>query len=58
MQECALYEIEKAHKGTSFAEELARACNDYSAKGVRGNPKRFGFFAALPMPLVEPSVCI
>lgn len=43
-------------EGTTFAEELAHECNDYAATLVGDRPDRFGFFATLPMPLVEPSI--
>src|SRR5688572_3283423 len=32
---------------------LARACNDYGARLVQDHPKRFGLFAAMPMPDVD-----
>lgn len=32
---------------------LARACNDYGAKLVQEYPRRFGLFAAMPLPDVE-----
>jgi predicted TIM-barrel fold metal-dependent hydrolase len=32
---------------------LARACNDYGAGLVRDHPKRFGFFASIPLPDVD-----
>ena len=35
---------------------LARACNDYGAKLVADHPKRFGLFAALPLPDVDASL--
>ncbi len=35
--------------GADAAGRIARACNDYAAEMVRGNPKRFGLFAALSM---------
>jgi predicted TIM-barrel fold metal-dependent hydrolase len=34
----------------SFARELARRCNEFSAGLVQANPERFGFFATLPLP--------
>jgi predicted TIM-barrel fold metal-dependent hydrolase len=38
------------------AAKLARECNDYSAQLVRDNPRRFGFFAAIPLPDTELSL--
>ena len=35
------------------AKTLIRRMNDYGAKVASDNPKRFGFFAALPMPDVD-----
>jgi predicted TIM-barrel fold metal-dependent hydrolase len=32
---------------------LARACNDYGARLVQDHPKRFGLFAAMPLPDVD-----
>jgi 6-methylsalicylate decarboxylase len=32
---------------------LARACNDYGARLVQDHPRRFGLFAAMPMPDVD-----
>src|SRR6266850_7283219 len=32
---------------------IARACNDYGAKLVQQYPKRFGLFAAMPLPDVD-----
>src|SRR4051812_11173682 len=32
---------------------LARACNDYGARLVQDHPRRFGLFAALPLPDVD-----
>jgi len=32
---------------------VARACNDYGARLVRDNPRRFGLFAAMPLPAVD-----
>jgi len=38
------------------ARELARLCNEYSARLVHDNPRRFGAFAALPLPDVDASL--
>jgi predicted TIM-barrel fold metal-dependent hydrolase len=35
------------------ARALARECNDYGAKVVSDNPRRFGMFAVLPLPDVD-----
>jgi predicted TIM-barrel fold metal-dependent hydrolase len=35
------------------ARRLARACNDYGARLVRDHPRRFGLFAAMPLPDVD-----
>ena len=35
---------------------LARACNDYMARLVADHPRRFGFFASLPLPDTEGSL--
>jgi 6-methylsalicylate decarboxylase len=32
---------------------LARACNDYGARLIQDHPRRFGLFAAMPMPDVD-----
>lgn len=37
----------------AFASNLARQCNEFSARLVSNNPDRFGFFAVLPMPNTE-----
>ena len=37
----------------SFARELARRCNEFSASLAQSNPDRFGFFATLPLPDTE-----
>lgn len=34
-------------------QRLARACNDYGARLVADHPRRFGLFAAMPMPDVD-----
>ena len=36
-----------------MTKTLARACNDYGARLVQDHPKRFGLFAAMPMPDVD-----
>jgi len=38
------------------ARILARKCNEYSARLVRDHPRRFGFFAAVPLPDIEGSL--
>ena len=38
-----------AYDGTAKGNELARRSNEYGAKLVSDHPKRFGFFAAIPM---------
>ena len=35
------------------ARALARECNEYGAKLVSDHPRRFGFFAAIPLPDVD-----
>ena len=35
------------------AATLARACNDYGAKLIADHGRRFGMFAALPLPAVD-----
>src|SRR5260221_6303639 len=35
---------------------LARACNEFGAKLVQAYPTRFGLFATLPLPDVDPSL--
>jgi 6-methylsalicylate decarboxylase len=35
------------------AADLARACNDYGAKLINDHERRFGMFAALPLPAVD-----
>ena len=37
----------------TFARDLARRCNEFSAQLVSNNPDRFGFFAVLPLPDTE-----
>ncbi len=41
---------------TDFAVRLARECNEAGARIADSNPGRFGWFAILPMPVVEPSI--
>lgn len=36
-----------------MTKALARACNDYGARLVQDHPRRFGLFAAMPMPDVD-----
>jgi predicted TIM-barrel fold metal-dependent hydrolase len=38
------------------SRKLARSINDYKAQVVRDHPKRFGFFATIPLPDVEGSL--
>ena len=38
------------------SRKLSRVANDYGAQLVRDNPKRFGFFAAVPLPDTEGSL--
>ncbi len=33
--------------------QLARACNEYGARLVQNHPKRFGLFAAMPLPDID-----
>jgi predicted TIM-barrel fold metal-dependent hydrolase len=40
----------------AFASNLARDCNELSARLVTDYPGRFGFFATLPMPIVDASL--
>jgi predicted TIM-barrel fold metal-dependent hydrolase len=37
----------------SVTRRLARACNEYGAKLVQQYPKRFGLFAAMPLPDID-----
>ena len=46
-----VYIGEKAH-----AIDFSRRLNAYSAKMVQQHPDRFGFFAILPMPIVDASI--
>jgi predicted TIM-barrel fold metal-dependent hydrolase len=36
-----------------FTRDLARQCNEFSARLIKENPQRFGAFAVLPLPDVE-----
>lgn len=38
------------------ARRLSRTCNDYAAQMVADHPRRFGFFAALPLPDAQGSI--
>ncbi len=40
----------------TFAQELARQCNEFSARILRKYPKRFGAFAVLPIPDMKASL--
>lgn len=40
----------------AFARDLARRCNEFSARLVGDHPDKFGFFAVLPLPDVEAAV--
>ena len=40
----------------ALATALVRECNEYAARMVADHPTRFGFFATLPLPAVEPAV--
>jgi predicted TIM-barrel fold metal-dependent hydrolase len=44
------------YDGSERAKTLIRRMNDYGAKLAADYPKRFGFFAALPMP--DPDACL
>lgn len=37
----------------SFASDLARSCNEFSAQLVQEHPQRFGALALLPLPDVD-----
>jgi predicted TIM-barrel fold metal-dependent hydrolase len=41
---------------TQFAVGLARECNEAGARIAQDHPGRFGWFAILPMPIVEASI--
>lgn len=38
------------------SRHLARACNDYGARLVQNYPRRFGLFAAMPLPDIDASL--
>lgn len=40
----------------NFAKDLARRCNELSARLVSDHPDRFGFFAILPLPDTEAAI--
>jgi len=40
----------------AVTRRLARACNEYGAKLVQDRPTRFGLFAAMPLPDVDPTL--
>jgi predicted TIM-barrel fold metal-dependent hydrolase len=40
----------------NFARELARSCNEFSARLIQEYPERFGAFAVLPLPDIEASL--
>lgn len=44
---------EYLYDGSDKAIAFAREANEYGAKAMRMNPKRFGFFAALPAKSVD-----
>jgi 6-methylsalicylate decarboxylase len=44
------------YDGTEKAIKFARDANEYGAKAVQMNPKRFGFFASLPAKSVDASL--
>lgn len=48
--------IYSLYDGTPQARGLARSVNEFAAKMVRDYPRRFGFFAALPLPDQEGSL--
>ncbi len=39
-----------------FAQDLARRCNEFSAKLIQKYPQRFGAFGSLPLPHMENSI--
>jgi predicted TIM-barrel fold metal-dependent hydrolase len=54
--ECAVLSV--STPGTHFGDvaagrDLARRCNEFSAELVAAHPKRFGFFATVPLPDVD-----
>jgi predicted TIM-barrel fold metal-dependent hydrolase len=44
------------HGDDARARELTRACNEYAAECVAQHPKRFGAFAALPLPDIDSAI--
>jgi len=47
---------DQVYTGTESGRTMARKLNDYAAKIVRDNPKRFGFFAVIPYPDADGSL--
>ena len=41
---------------TALTQRLARSCNEFAAQMAADHPKRFGFFAAMPLPNVKASL--
>jgi len=44
------------YDGSQRARKLVRDTNEFGAKAARDNPRRFGFFAALPLPDLDASL--